>query len=86
MIDFKERIARLCNLHTGLADADIVRLTEIAESFEMSNGQDDVFIDVLSSVANQAIVVYHYRPDSGKSLYRRSVRGRGRCARTNPAC
>ncbi|OPA75341.1 ethanolamine utilization protein [Paenibacillus selenitireducens] len=75
MINYKGKIARLCKQHTTLAEADIVRLTEIAESFEMSKGQDDVFIDVLSSVVNEAVVVYHYRPSSDKSLYRRSVCG-----------
>jgi two-component sensor histidine kinase len=75
MIDFKEQIVRLCKKYTGLADADIERITGIAESFEMSDGQDDLFIDVLSGVVNEAIVVYHYRPDSGKSLYMRSVTG-----------
>lgn len=75
MIDFQERIIHLCKRHTGLSDDDIVRITEMAESFEMSDGQDDVFIDVLSSVDNEAIVVYHYRPSAGKSLYGRSVVG-----------
>ncbi|UNK16860.1 sensor histidine kinase [Paenibacillus sp. N3/727] len=75
MIDFQEQIMHHCKRHTGLSDADIARITEMAESFEKSDGQDDVFIDVLSSVENEAIVVYHYRPVVGKSLYGRSVVG-----------
>ncbi|WCF07488.1 sensor histidine kinase [Paenibacillus thiaminolyticus] len=75
MIEIKERIRRLCKRHTALTESDIVRLTEIAESFESSEVKDDVFIDVLSGVGNEAIVVYHRRPDDGKSLYQRPVEG-----------
>ncbi|EJW16415.1 sensor histidine kinase [Paenibacillus alvei] len=75
MIDFKERIGKLCRLHTGLSEADIAWICEIAESFENTDVKDDVFIDVLSSVANEAIVVYHRRPNEGKSLYKRPVTG-----------
>lgn len=75
MIDFKERIRQLCSLHTGLSEADMERICDIAESFEMTEVKDDVFIDVLSSVANEAIVVYHRRPNEGKSLYQLPVTG-----------
>ncbi|UNK20759.1 sensor histidine kinase [Paenibacillus sp. N3/727] len=73
MNDFKEEIAYLCKRRTGLSDADIVRITEMAESFEMSAEQDDGFIDVLSCVENEAIVVYPNRSDTGNSLYERSI-------------
>ncbi|KKO51738.1 sensor histidine kinase [Paenibacillus sp. DMB20] len=75
MIDFKERIDQLCTLYTGLTEADILQISEVAESFELSAVQCDVFIDVLSSVEDEAIVVYHRAPDEGKSLYKRSVAG-----------
>ncbi|UHA72519.1 sensor histidine kinase [Paenibacillus sp. 481] len=75
MIDYRIRIEQLCQRHTGLSDADIRRIIGIAESFEMSDAQDDVFIDVLSSISNEAIVVYHRRPGEGQSLYKRSVTG-----------
>ncbi|MGG4090874.1 sensor histidine kinase [Paenibacillus lautus] len=75
MIDFKERIRQLCSLHTGLSEEDIVRICEIAESFQMTEVEDDVFIDVLSSVASEAIVVYHRRPCEGKSVYYFPVTG-----------
>lgn len=75
MIDFKERIKQLCRLHTGLSELDMAWICEIAESFEHTEVQDDVFIDVLSSVSNEAIVVYHRRPSERQSLYERPVTG-----------
>ncbi|MDR0269933.1 sensor histidine kinase [Paenibacillus sp.] len=75
MIDFKERIEQLCSLHTGLSEVDVSRICEIAESFENTEVQDDVFIDVLSSVASEAIVVYHRRPSEDRSLYQLPVMG-----------
>ncbi|WP_028596404.1 sensor histidine kinase [Paenibacillus assamensis] len=75
MTDFKSQIEHLCTRQTSLTDTDIGRIKEIAESFEISDVQHDVFIDVLSSVSNEAIVVYHRRPEEGKSLYARSVTG-----------
>lgn len=73
MSDFKDQIAYLCKRRTGLSDTDIVRITEMAESFEMSAEQDDGLIDVLSYVENEAIVVYPNRSDTGNSLYERSI-------------
>ncbi|WP_106766216.1 sensor histidine kinase [Paenibacillus faecalis] len=75
MIEFPKRIRQLCKRYTGLSDADIARIIEMAESIEMSDGQEDIFIDVLSSVEDEAVVVYQYRPVTGKSLYKRSVVG-----------
>ncbi|MCJ8013555.1 sensor histidine kinase [Paenibacillus sp. KQZ6P-2] len=84
MIDFKERIEQLCSLHTGLSEADIARICGIAESFEMTEVEDDVFIDVLSSMANEAVVVYHRRPGEGKSLYQLPVAGERALRKNEP--
>ncbi|WP_195575398.1 sensor histidine kinase [Paenibacillus sp. 1001270B_150601_E10] len=75
MIDYKKQIEELCLLHTGLSEQDIERIVELAESFQQSEVQDDVFIDVLSSVSDEAIVVYHRRPSKQESLYKRPVAG-----------
>ncbi|MCG7405862.1 sensor histidine kinase [Paenibacillus sp. ACRRX] len=75
MTNVKAQIEQLCNRHTGLTESDIERIVNIAQSFEMSEVQDDVFIDVLSSVASEAIVVYHRRPTEGQSLYLHPVTG-----------
>ncbi|NWL86582.1 ethanolamine utilization protein [Paenibacillus sp. 79R4] len=76
MIDFKERVRQLCHLHTGLSEGEITQICEIAESFEMTEVEDDVFIDVLSSMANEAVVVYHRSPCPGKSVYQFPVTGK----------
>lgn len=75
MINYKKQIEELCLLHTGLSEQDIARILELAESFQQSEVQDDVFIDVLSSVSDEAIVVYHRRPRGQQSLYQGSVTG-----------
>ncbi|WP_232698630.1 sensor histidine kinase [Brevibacillus daliensis] len=69
----EEQIRHLCRLHTDLSTSDITRIIEVAESIECSSEVDDIFIDVLSKYASEAIVVYHRRPSNGKSLYKRSV-------------
>ncbi|MEV2867186.1 sensor histidine kinase [Paenibacillus larvae] len=75
MTKVRELIVRLCSKHTRLTDEEIGRIIEVAGSFESSDERDDVFIDVLSRITNDAIVVYHCPPGTGKSLYKRSVVG-----------
>ncbi|WP_232697405.1 sensor histidine kinase [Brevibacillus daliensis] len=67
------QIRHLCRLHTELSDTEVDRIVEVAESFETSDGDYDVFIDVLSKYDNEAIVVYHRRPDGGRSMYKHSL-------------
>lgn len=73
----KDTITRLCKKHTHLTDAQIQKIIDVAHSNELFDLQEgrDLFIDVLSKLTNEAIVVYHQTHGIEPSLYQRSVVG-----------
>ena len=73
----KETITQLCKKHTHLSDAEIQKIIEVAHSNELFDLQEgrDLFIDVLSKVTNEAIVVYHQTHGIAQSLYQCPVVG-----------
>jgi two-component sensor histidine kinase len=71
----EQQIRHLCKLHTGMTADEVERVIAVAETIGRSAEDHDVFIDVLSKCENEAMVVYHYRPEDEKSVYERSVAG-----------
>lgn len=71
----EQQIRHLCRLHTDMTADEMEQILNVAATIENSAEDHDVFIDVLSKFENEAIVVYHYCPPGGASLYSRSVVG-----------
>lgn len=73
----KAEMKRLVETQTELTAADVDELLRVAIEIEQSLRYCafDVFIDVLNSVTNEAVVVFHQPPREGNSLYTSAVVG-----------
>lgn len=78
MMNYKEKIRELCSQQTDLNPKAIEYLVDQASQLEVGDtySHQDVFIDVRSlAQPNQALVIYHKRPQKQPSLYRDDVVG-----------
>lgn len=71
-------IRRLCRKYSELDVCDIDEIIKEANNIEKSirYQNEDVFIDILSDVTDEAIVVYHRRPKLKESIYQETVVGK----------
>lgn len=71
-------IWQLCEKYSDLDEADIKELVKETKSIEKSDRyqNEDVFIDILSEVTDEAIVIYHCKPTLTKSIYDDNVVGK----------
>lgn len=76
MID--DKIISLCKEYTSLTQADVSELLKEAKKVvELDHFKDeDVFIDVISDVTDEAIVVFHRTPKTNPSIYQEGVVGK----------
>ncbi len=76
MID--KNIYELSHKYSSLSDSDIEELIKEARKIEETNKyqDEDVFIDILSDVTDDAVVVYHRSPRESNSIYKENVVGK----------
>ncbi|WEG72784.1 sensor histidine kinase [Vagococcus intermedius] len=76
MID--KNIRQLCQKYSDLSAENIAEIIKAAHQLEESKQyeNEDVFIDILSDVTDEAIVVYHRPPKRGTSIYSEQVVGK----------
>lgn len=76
MID--KNIYELSHKYSSLSDSDIDELIKEARKIEETNRyqEEDVFIDILSDVTDEAVVVYHRPPKDNDSIYKDNVVGK----------
>ncbi|MBP1040836.1 histidine kinase N-terminal domain-containing protein [Vagococcus sp. BWB3-3] len=74
----EDDIRRLCQKYSELDVSDIDEIIKEANNIEKSirYQNEDVFIDILSDVTDEAIVVYHRRPKLKESIYQETVVGK----------
>ncbi|MED4354963.1 sensor histidine kinase [Schinkia azotoformans] len=75
-MDERERISNLCRKYSPLSEEDITCIIKMSETIDImvKSFNCDIFIDVPSLQADEAIVVYHGKPD-GRSMYKESPVG-----------
>ena len=63
---------QLCQEYTSLSPDDIEALLHSAQQVEKNPHYEeiDVFIDVYNEMKKEALVIYHKRPKTQKSLYK----------------
>ncbi|WP_147533482.1 sensor histidine kinase [Bacillus marasmi] len=75
-MDKKQRISMLCQKYSSLTDDDIKSITKMSDAVDLmvNTFECDIFIDVPSHQKDEAIVVYHGKPQ-GVSMYKESPVG-----------
>lgn len=79
-------IDALCKEYTDLNEDEIKKIIDVSKSLNLMADfyECDVFIDVLSKYKEEAIVLIHGKPSSGKSLYSSTVVGKVACKEKEP--
>lgn len=74
----EKNIRDLSIKYSSLSDSDVDELIKEASKIEQTHmyQEEDVFIDILSDVTDEAVVVYHRRPKSNNSIYKENVVGK----------
>ncbi len=74
----ESKIRELSQKYSSLSESDIDELIKEANRIEetMKYREEDVFIDILSDVTDEAVVVYHRKPFMNESIYSEDVVGK----------
>ena len=77
---------QLCQEYTSLSPDDIEALLHSAQQVEKNPHYEeiDVFIDVYNEMKKEALVIYHKRPKTQKSLYKRDIVGEDALLKNEP--
>ncbi|QCQ15162.1 sensor histidine kinase [Enterococcus avium] len=77
---------QLCQEYTSLSPDDIEALLHSAQQLEKNPHYEeiDVFIDVYNEMKKEALVIYHKRPKTQKSLYKRDIVGEDALLKNEP--
>lgn len=77
---------QLCQEYTSLSPDDIEALLHSAQRVEKNPHYEeiDVFIDVYNEMKKEALVIYHKRPKTQKSLYKRDIVGEDALLKNEP--
>lgn len=77
---------QLCQEYTSLSSDDIEALLHSAQQVEKNPHYEeiDVFIDVYNEMKKEALVIYHKRPKTQKSLYKRDIVGEDALLKNEP--
>lgn len=77
---------QLCQEYTSLSPDDIEALLHSAQLVEKNPHYEDidVFIDVYNEMKKEALVIYHKRPKTKESLYKRDIVGEDALLKNEP--
>lgn len=77
---------QLCQEYTSLSPDDIEALLHSAQQVEKNPHYEDidVFIDVYNEMKKEALVIYHKRPKTKESLYKRDIVGEDALLKNEP--